>query len=72
MVPMESEFTIWVRNEKRATIRIVVRDITSVNAAIRQALEKAARRWECDPGTLTIYGIAKGDITNFDPENSSD
>jgi hypothetical protein len=72
MVPMESKFTIWVRNEKRATIRIVVRDITNVNAAIRQALEKAAQQWECDPETLTIYGIAKGDITNFDQENSSD
>jgi hypothetical protein len=69
---MESKFTIWVRNEHRAQIRIVVRDVTDVNVAIRQALEKAAQDWACDPDTVTIYGIAEGDISDLDPEGSSD
>jgi hypothetical protein len=69
---MESNFTIWVRDKQRAQIRIVVRDVTDVNAAIRQALEKAGQEWSCDPNTLTIYGIAEGDITDLDPEHSSD
>jgi hypothetical protein len=69
---MESNFTIWVRNTRGAQIRIVVRDATDPRSAIRQALEKAAQEWACDPATLTIYGIAEGDITNLDPESSSD
>jgi hypothetical protein len=69
---MESKFTIWVRNEQRAQIRIVVRDLTNVDLAIREALEQAAQKWACDPNTLTVYGIAEGDITNLDSESSTD
>jgi hypothetical protein len=69
---MESKFTIWVRNEQRAQIRIVVRDVTNVDLAIREALEHAAQKWACDSTTLTIYGIAEGDITNLDSESSTD
>jgi hypothetical protein len=58
-----SKFTVWIRNEQRAQIRIVVRDVTNVNSAIRQVLEQAAQEWACDPDTLTVYGIAEGDIT---------
>jgi hypothetical protein len=69
---MASKFTIWVRNEQQLQIRVVVHDAIDVNVAIRQALEKAAQEWACDPGSLTIYGIAEGDITDLDPEDSSD
>lgn len=69
---MQSKFTIWVRNERREQTRIVVRDATNVNAAIRQALDEAATGWACDADTLTIYGIAEGAITDLDhPENTS-
>jgi hypothetical protein len=68
---MESRFTIWLRNEQQLQIRVVVRDVANVDAAIRQALEKAAQKWACDPGTLSIYGIVEGDITDLDPEKSS-
>lgn len=67
---MESKLTIWVRNEHREQIRVVVCDVTDVNEAIQQALEKAAREWACDPGILTIYGVAEGDITDVYPESS--
>jgi len=69
---MESNFTIWVGNEHQAHIRIVVRDVTNVKAAMRQALAEAARRWACDPDTLNIHGIAEGDVTDLDPESTSD
>jgi hypothetical protein len=69
---MESNFTIWVGNEHQAHIRIVVRDVTNVKAAIREALKEAAQRWACDPDTLNIHGIAEGDITDLDPESTSD
>jgi hypothetical protein len=69
---MESKFTIWVRNVHWAQIRIVVRDLDDVNAAIRQALEKAAKEWACDPDTLTIYGVAEGDVTELNRESRSD
>jgi hypothetical protein len=69
---MDNKFTIWVRNEQRAQMRIVVRNVTNLNAAIRQALEKAALEWARDPDTLTIYGIAEGDVTDLEPESSSD
>jgi len=69
---LQRNFTIWMRNEQQAQTRVVARDVTNVHAAIRQALEKAAEEWACDPGTLTIYGIAEGDITDLDAENSSD
>ena len=64
--------TNWVRNEQRAQIRIVVRDVTNVDLAIREALKPAAQKWARDPKTLTIYGIAEGDITNLDSESSTD
>ena len=53
---MENKFTIWVGNEHRAKIRIVVRNAINVNAAMQQALEKAAQSWGCDPDTLNIHG----------------
>jgi anti-anti-sigma regulatory factor len=68
---MESNFTIWVRNARGAQMRIVVRDVTDVNTAIQQVLKKAAQEWGCHPATLTIYGIAEGDITSVDPGSSS-
>jgi hypothetical protein len=66
---MESKFTVWVRNEHGAQVRIVVRNVPDVNAAIRQAIEKAAQEWACHPDTLAIYGLAEGDITDLDPES---
>jgi hypothetical protein len=69
---LQRNFTIWVKHEQRAQIRIVVRDVTNVNAAIKQALKEAAERWACDPDTLNIHGIAEGDITDLDPESTSD
>jgi hypothetical protein len=69
---MKSGFTIWVRNEQRAQIRIVVPDAPNVSAAIEQALDKAAQEWACESDILTVYGIAEGDITNLEPEGSSD
>ena len=69
---MESNFTIWVRNQNQAHIRVVVRDVTNVKAGIREALKEAAQKWGCDPETLNIHGIAEGDITDLDPESSSD
>jgi hypothetical protein len=69
---MEKKFTIWVRNRQQAHVRIVVRDVTDVKAAIEQALEKAAQGWACDPGTLNVHGIAEGDITDLGSENTSD
>ena len=69
---MQRDFTIWVKHKQRAYIRIVVRDVINVKAAIQQALEEAAQRWGCDPDTLNIHGIAEGDITDLDPESTSD
>jgi hypothetical protein len=68
---LQRDFTIWVKHKQR-THRVVVHDATDVNGAIRQALEKAAQVWACDPDTLNIHGIAEGDITDLDPESSSD
>lgn len=68
---MENRFTVWVGNRHRANIRIVVRDATNVNAAMQQALEKAAQRWACDPDTLSVHAIVDGDITDLDPESTS-
>ena len=68
---LQRDFTIWVKHEQR-THRVVVRDVTNVHAAIGQALDKAAQEWACDPETLHIHGIAEGDITDLDPETTSD
>ena len=68
---MQRDFTIWVKHKQR-THRVVVHDVTDLNVAIRQALEKAAQEWACDAETLNIHGIAEGDITDLDPENTSD
>jgi hypothetical protein len=66
-----SMFTIWVKNEKRAQTRlIVVCDATNVNAAMREALDQAAKSWACDANTLTIYGIVEGDISDLEPKNN--
>lgn len=69
---LQRNFTIWVKHKQQAQIRVVARDVTNVHAAIRQALEKAAEEWACDPDTLNIHGIAEGDITDLDPESTSD
>lgn len=69
---MENNFTIWVGNKHRAKIRIVVRNAINVNAAMQQALEKAAQSWACDPDTLNIHGIVEGDIADLYPESTSD
>jgi hypothetical protein len=68
---MGNKFTVWVGNEHRAKIRIVVRDASNVNAAMQEALERAAQSWACDPETLNINGIAEGDITELDPDGTS-
>lgn len=68
---MQRSFTIWVKHTQRIH-PIVVRDVTNVHAAIRQALEKAAEEWACDPDSLNIHGIAEGDITDLEPGNTSD
>jgi hypothetical protein len=68
---LQRDFTIWVKDKQR-THRVVVRDATNVHAAIRQALDKAAQEWACDADTLNIHGIAEGDITDLDPETTSD
>jgi hypothetical protein len=66
--PAQRTFTIWVRSEQQVQTRIVVYGATNVNAAIRQALDQAARAGPCDAETLTIYGIAEGDIADLDRE----
>jgi hypothetical protein len=68
---LQRTFTIWLKY-KRRTHRVVVREVTNVHAAIRQALEKAAEEWACDPKSLNIHGIAEGDITDLEPESTSD
>jgi hypothetical protein len=68
---LQRTFTIWVKHKER-THGVVVRDVTNVHAAIRQALEKAAEEWACDPDALNIHGIAEGDIADLDPESTSD
>jgi hypothetical protein len=68
---LHRDFTIWVKHKQR-THSVVVRDVTNVHAAIRQALEKAAQELACDPDTLNIHGIAEGDITDLDPGSTSD
>jgi hypothetical protein len=69
---LQRTFTIWVKHTQQAQIRVVARDVTNVHAAIRQALEKAAEEWACDPDTLNIHGIAEGDITDLDAESILD
>jgi hypothetical protein len=57
-------FTIWVANEGRGSATHVgVYDAPNVNQAIEQALDKAALDSACDRGTLSIFGIAEGDLT---------
>jgi hypothetical protein len=62
-------FTIWVANEGQASATHVgVYDAPNVNQAIEQALEKAALDSACDRGTLSIFGIAEGDLTAAEQE----
>jgi hypothetical protein len=65
----QRKFAVWVRSEQQAQTRIVVSDGTNADAAIRQALDQAARVRSCNADTLTIYGIAEGDIADLDGEN---
>jgi hypothetical protein len=57
-------FTIWVANKGRASpTHVGVYDAPNVNQAIEQALHKAALDSACDRDTLSIFGIAEGDLT---------
>jgi len=59
---MPSRYTVWVKNEQQGKKLVVVCDPPEVSAAIRQALERAAREWECSIAVLSVYGIAEGDV----------
>ena len=57
-------FTIWVANEGRTLgAHVGVYDAPDVIQAIEQALHKAALDWSCHPDTLSVLGIAEGDLT---------
>jgi hypothetical protein len=59
---MPTRYTVWVKNEQLGEKLVVVCDAPDVSAAIQQALEQAARKWECGPDILSVYGIAEGDV----------
>ena len=59
---MPTRYTVWVKNEQLDAKLVIVCDAPDVNAAIRQVLEQAARKWECSIGILSVYGIAEGDV----------
>jgi len=59
---MPTRYTVWVKNEQLDAKLVIVCDAPDVNAAIRQVLEQAARKWECSIGILSVYGIADGDL----------
>ena len=58
-----TRFTVWVRDEARASTHVDVYDATDVAEAIQQALEKVSQEWRCVPDRLTVLGIAEGDVT---------
>jgi hypothetical protein len=59
---MPTRYTVWVKNGQLGEKRVVVCDAPDVSAAIQQALEQAARNWECGTDILSVYGIAEGDV----------
>ena len=59
---MPTRYTVWVKNGQLGEKRVVVCDAPDVNAAIQQALEQAARNWECGTDILSVYGITEGDV----------
>jgi hypothetical protein len=59
---MPTRYTVWVKNEQLGEKLAVVCDAPDVSAAIQQALEQAARNWECSTDILSLYGIAEGDV----------
>jgi len=59
---MPTRYTAWVKNKQLGEKRVVVCDAPDVSAAIQQALEQAARNWECGTDILSVYGIAEGDV----------
>ena len=59
---MPTRYTVWVKNEALAVKLVVVCDAPDASAAIRQALEQAASKWECGTDIFSVYGIAEGDV----------
>ena len=59
---MPTRYTVWVKNGQLGEKLVVVCDAPDVNAAIQQALEQAARNWECGTDILSVHGIAEGDV----------
>ena len=59
---MPTRHAVWVKNEQMREKLVVVCDAPDVSAAIQQALEQAARNWECGTDILSVYGIAEGDV----------
>jgi len=58
-----TRFTVWVRDEARASTHVDVYDATDAAKAIQQALEKVSHEWRCVPDRLIVLGIAEGDVT---------
>jgi hypothetical protein len=61
-VGLPSRYTVWVKNELLDGKLVIVCDAPDVSSAIRQALEQAARNWECGTDILSVYGITEGDV----------
>jgi hypothetical protein len=61
---LSTRYTVWVKNEQLDAKLVIVCDAPDVSAAIRQALEQAARKWECSVGVLSVYGIAEGVVND--------
>ena len=61
---MPTRYTVWVKSEQLGEKLVVVCDAPDVSAAIQQALEQAARNWECGTDVLSVYGIAEGEDVN--------
>jgi hypothetical protein len=59
---MPIRYTVWVKNEQLGEKLVVVCDALDVSPAIQQALEQAARKWQCGPDILSVYGVAEGDV----------
>jgi hypothetical protein len=52
---MPTRHTVWVKNEQMREKLVVVCDAPDVSAAIQQALEQAARNWECGTDILSSF-----------------
>ncbi len=65
-----TKFTIWVGNAGRVSgPHVGVYDAPNVIQAIQQALQGAALAWSCHPDTLSVVGIAEGDLTASNRED---